>query len=195
MRNARRILGKYHLAGYRLMETPKDRKYFAAVTNLPLVSNQTALQAMQERAQALHLKTTILSDRLYYPAAAVARKMFDAAQGPGRPDLVLAGGEPQVKVPAVPGRGGRNHHLALHALSHIKGGQVFISFASDGQDNGAGAGAVADRATAEKARRLGLDIADYLNRFDSQTFFEKTGAQLITGPTGANVSDLALLLQ
>ncbi len=82
MRDARRILEQYHLGGYRLMETPKDRKYFATVTNLLLVSNQTALQAMQDRAQALHLKTTILSDRLYDHAAAVAQKMFDAAKAP-----------------------------------------------------------------------------------------------------------------
>jgi glycerate-2-kinase len=192
--DAARILEKYHLGGYRLMETPTDGKYFATVTNIPLVSNRAALQAMQERARALRLKAIILSDSLYDPAAAVARKMFDAAQGPGHPALVLAGGEPEVKVPAVAGRGGRNQHLALCALSHIKNDQVFVSFASDGQDNGPCAGAVADGVTAEKARNLGLDIADYLNRFDSQTFFEKTGAQIITGPTGANVSDLMLLL-
>ena len=193
--DARRILEKYHLGGYSLMETPKDGRYFSSVTNLPLVSNRSALEAMRARAQALQLKATVLSDSLYDPAAAVVRKMFDAAQDPGAPDLILAGGEPEVKVPAIPGRGGRNQHVALTALSRITSGQVFISFASDGQDNGPCAGAVADRATAEKAGNLGLDIMDYLNRFDSQTFFEKAGAQIITGPTEANVSDLMLLLK
>jgi glycerate-2-kinase len=193
--DAARILEQYHLGGYRLTETPTDAKYFATVTNIPLVSNQTALLAMRARARALRLKSIILSDSLYDPAAAVARKMFDAAQGPGHPDLVLAGGEPELKVPAAAGRGGRNQHLALCALSRIKTGQVFVSFATDGQDNGPCAGAVADSATAEKARGLGLDITDYLNRFDSETFFEKTGSQIITGPTGANVSDLMLLLK
>ena len=35
---------------------------------------------------------------------------------------------------------------------------------------------------------------DYLNRFDSYTFFRKTGDMIMTGPTGANVSDLMILL-
>jgi glycerate-2-kinase len=47
----------------------------------------------------------------------------------------------------------------------------------------------------EKAWHPGQDITDYLNRFDSHTFFEKTGAQIITSPTGANVPDLMLLMK
>ena len=40
----------------------------------------------------------------------------------------------------------------------------------------------------------GLDLADYLERFDDYSFFERTGDLIFTGPTHANVSDLMLLL-
>jgi glycerate 2-kinase len=192
--DARRILEKYRLAGYELVETPKEIRYFENVTNIPLVSNRVALQAMAARGEAMNLPTMTLSDSLYDPYANVAERVFAAAAGPSAPNLLLAGGEPEVKVPAAHGRGGRNQFLTLRALKSIKAGQVFISFGSDGRDNGDAAGAIADAETMKKALALGLDLDDHLNRFDSQTFFEKTGDLILTGPTEANVSDLMLLL-
>jgi glycerate 2-kinase len=61
-------------------------------------------------------------------------------------------------------------------------------------DNSDVAGAIVDKNTIEKAEKLGLDANDYANRFDSYNFFQKTGDLIITGPTGANVSDLMILL-
>lgn len=71
---------------------------------------------------------------------------------------------------------------------------VFISLASDGMDNTDSAGAIVDKNTIEKAKKLNLNADDYLARFDSYNFFQKTGDLIITGPTGANVSDLMILL-
>ena len=71
---------------------------------------------------------------------------------------------------------------------------VFISFASDGMDNSDVAGAVVDKNTTEKAEKLGLNVNDYSARFDSYNFFQKTGDLIMTGSTGANVSDLMILL-
>ena len=98
--------------------------------------------------------------------------------------------------PAGGGQGGRSLHLGVQAvkMKTIDEDSVFISFASDGIDNSDAAGAVVDKNTIAKAEKLNLDIDDYLNRFDSYTFFEKTGDMIITGPTGANVSDLMILL-
>ena len=71
---------------------------------------------------------------------------------------------------------------------------VFISFASDGMDDSDVSGAIVDKNTIEKSEKLNLNIDDYLNRFDSYTFFQKTGDIIMTGPTGSNVSDLMILL-
>ena len=62
-------------------------------------------------------------------------------------------------------------------------------------DNSDVAGAVVDKNTIEKAEKLNLDVNDYSTRFDSYNFFQKTGDLIITGPTGANVSDLMILLK
>jgi glycerate-2-kinase len=153
-----------------------------------------ALQAMVAQARALELGAVIISDCLYGSVENIAAKFLATARRADAAGLILAGGEPDVKVPARHGRGGRNQLLTLQAMKFITGEQVFISFGSDGQDNGEAAGAIADRETAEKAAQLGLDMDAYLRGFDAQTFFEKTGDLIITGPTGANVSDLMLLL-
>ena len=112
----------------------------------------------------------------------------------------LAAGEPKIKVPKNAGKGGRNLHMGLEAIKNKMitkenlSNSVFISFASDGMDNSDVAGAIVDKNTIEKAEKLGLDMNDYANRFDSYNFFQKTGDLIITGSTGANVSDLMILL-
>ena len=76
----------------------------------------------------------------------------------------------------------------------ISDDSVFISFASDGMDNSDVAGAIVDKNTLEKIQKLNLDVDDSLERFDAYSFFKKSGDMIMTGPTGANVSDLMILL-
>jgi len=51
-----------------------------------------------------------------------------------------------------------------------------------------------DSTTIERARRIGLDPTDFLNRSDSYSFFVALGDVVTTGPTGTNVRDLRILL-
>ena len=86
------------------------------------------------------------------------------------------------------------------ALRVIKKGMigedsVFVSLASDGMDNSDAAGAIADKKTIEKIKNQGIDIDDHLERFDSYPVFQKSGDIIMTGATGANVSDLMILLK
>ena len=46
----------------------------------------------------------------------------------------------------------------------------------------------------EKSAELNLSIDDTLRENDAYHLFEKIGDLLITGPTGTNVNDLALIL-
>ena len=84
--------------------------------------------------------------------------------------------------------------LSVVKEKYIDEDSVFISFASDGMDNSDAAGAIVDKDTIEKAMKLNLNVNDYLEKFDSYNFFQKTGDLIITGKTGANVSDLMILL-
>ena len=146
---------------------------------------------MAKKTAELGLQAKIISTELYDEVEKVAEKMLSPKEDNS---VRLAAGEPSLEVKDKNGKGGRNLHLGLRVLKNIDENSVFISFASDGIDNSDSAGAVVDRNTLEKAQKLGLSAEDYLARFDSYSFFEKTGDLIMTGPTGANVSDLMILL-
>jgi glycerate-2-kinase len=78
----------------------------------------------------------------------------------------------------------------------IAGDRVtFGSFSTDGVDGRSDlAGAIADGQTLALARERGLDFREYLDRYDSASFFEALGSAIKTGPTGSNVADVSLAL-
>lgn len=190
--DAESILKKYGLKGFYLNETPKEDIYFKNVTNIPLVTNLIALNAMAEKGKELGLIPKIISSNVYESARETISKMRASAEDRS---LILAGGEIQLAVKKTDGKGGRNQYIAIDAVGQIKDNDVFVSIASDGMDNSDAAGAIVDELTAKKARELGLDQEDYIERYDTYNFFLKTGGLIFTGPTGANVADLMLLLK
>lgn len=192
--DAKSILEKYDITtGFDFYESPKDRRYFDTVTNVPLVTNETALTAMVDSAHSHDLEASVLSSQLYELPEAIAKR-FTENLAPG--SVLLGGGEVSLQVGSNAGKGGRNQHLALEVLQSIDtSGQLFLSAASDGRDNTKAAGAIADIQTKQKAEDIGLPINEYLAGYDSFSFFDKTGDHIYTGPTGANVADLMLYLQ
>ena len=72
---------------------------------------------------------------------------------------------------------------------------TFASFSTDGVDGNSNlAGAIADNNTLNLARSEGLDYKNYLDNYDSATFFRKLSLEIETGPTGTNVADISLVL-
>ncbi|HSQ69831.1 MAG TPA: DUF4147 domain-containing protein [Steroidobacteraceae bacterium] len=105
------------------------------------------------------------------------------------------GGESTVRLPADPGRGGRNQHLALSAALAIDGREDvwLLAAGTDGIDGGSeDAGAVVDGGSCMRGRRAGLEPRECLARADSGRFLEASGDLLYTGPTLSNVGDLVL---
>ena len=99
------------------------------------------------------------------------------------------------------GLGGRNLETALRLAiaadqnSERVGEFVALCAGTDGIDgNSPAAGAIVDSTTIERARRIGLDPAEFLKRSDSYSFFVALGDVVTTGPTGTNVRDLRILL-
>lgn len=199
--DVKKIIAENNLGDFDLIETPKEDKYFEKVHNFILVSNKTAVEAMAEKAKEFNFNTNIVSTNLYDEDEKALKKIFSVKK---ENTVVLAAGEPRIVITKKGGKGGRNLHMGLGAIKmnliakenskENLSDSVFISFASDGMDNSDVAGAVVDQNTIEKAEKLGLSVDDYLERFDSYNFFQKTGDMIITGPTGANVSDLMILL-
>ncbi len=111
--------------------------------------------------------------------------------GSGRKRAFIAGGETVVHLTGK-GKGGRNQELALSAaigLAGIPGAAVF-SIGSDGTDGPTdAAGGYVDGDTAAE-----LDIRTALSEHCSYEALRQSGGLIITGPTGTNVNDVAVVL-
>ena len=72
---------------------------------------------------------------------------------------------------------------------------VVFSIGSDGTDGPTdAAGGYSDGMTASVLRNKGIDIFDVLKDNDAYNALKETDGLIITGPTGTNVNDVAVLL-
>ena len=127
--------------------------------------------------------------------AALAGRRLARALLSGPPGLSVAGGETTLRLPAAPGRGGRNQHLALAAAIELAGHAdvLLLSAGTDGTDGPTDdAGALVDGATLARIEDAGLDALVGLRRADSGALLEASGDLIRTGATGTNVMDLIL---
>jgi glycerate 2-kinase len=185
-------------------ETPKaGDPVFNRVTNVVIGNNQIVVDGAAARARALGVTPYVLTRSLAGEAREVARDLVAlardvrAGRGPVKPPAcVIAGGETTVTVTG-PGRGGRCQELALAAALELAGsdGILILAAGTDGTDGPTdAAGAVADGATAERARAQGLDPRRALADNDSHTLFDRLGDLVVTGPTNTNLLDVYLAL-
>ena len=108
----------------------------------------------------------------------------------------IAGGETVVQLTGN-GLGGRNQELALAAapgIAAISDCAVF-SLGSDGTDGPTdAAGGYVDNTTNARLSAQGLDVHAVLQDNDAYHALEKVDGLIMTGPTGTNVNDVAVLL-
>lgn len=114
---------------------------------------------------------------------------------PSRSVAIIADGEISSPVTGD-GVGGRNLAFVLDCVEKIAGQPIAVlSVGTDGIDGSSpAAGAAADGNTADRARSLGLNPAEYFQRSDSYTFFRMLDDAILTGPTGNNLRDLRILV-
>jgi len=192
--DAKQVMERYDLLkacripNCNLRETPKDELFFRSVTNVLVINNGVAIDAMVREAKKRGYRTRVLSTALTGEAREVGQML---ANIPRRGEMVFAGGETTVTLRGN-GKGGRNQELALGALPYVNGDALVLSCASDGVDNTPVAGAIADKTTLRHATRLKLDPETFLSRNDSFAFFKGSGDHIVTGVTGANVADLMI---
>jgi len=190
--DARAVLEKYHLSDYAVHETPKDPKFFERVHNVPIVSNSTALDAMEKKAVELGFSVVRVGSDLFDTPPQLIERLFTPLK---EKTAVIGAGEPSLTITHKGGKGGRCQYIALQALERVRDNEILVAFASDGIDNTEAAGAIADTAIRSNAESSGLSIPDRLADYDTYGFFETSGGLIFTGKTDANVSDLFLLLR
>ena len=184
-----------------IVETPKPGdQAFASSSWHCLLDNSAALEVIERRAaeSGWVLETDLSVDDK--PVAEAADSLLGRlerlkATHEDRTVAVATGGELSSPVTGD-GRGGRNQAFVLDCVPRIAGRPItVVSAGTDGIDgNSPAAGAVADGATLERAKELGMDPADFFRRSDSYGFFRRLGDALTTGPTGNNVRDVRLLV-
>lgn len=186
--------------------SPLDEERPLAATD-PVVrvvgAGRTALAAAQAKARALGYTASVVTDRLTGEArragaglARMGRAVQDEVTNLRPPACLLAAGETTVQVRG-PGKGGRNQEVALGAALGLDGreGILVASLGTDGVDGPTdAAGALADGSTVTRARAVGLEVADALERNDAYPLLDALGDLIRTGPTGTNVADLMLVL-
>ena len=177
-------------------ETPKILHNVTAVVT---GSVRELCSAAAKACRELGYEPVLLTDRLNCQAreagsflASVARSHGEA----GRNLAFLAGGETVVKLTGK-GLGGRNQELALAAAEGIAGmdNAVVFSVGSDGTDGPTdAAGGIVDGTTARRLLEQGIRIHQVLAQNDAYHALEKVDGLIITGPTGTNVNDVAVVL-
>jgi hydroxypyruvate reductase len=176
-----------------------------------LLENRTALAAAAETAIQMGFHAEIADDILEQPIADGCQLLLSRLETlrrqvarNQRPVCLISGGE--FACPVVgDGVGGRNAETALRCAIAISGSEsraheplrrlLVLSTGTDGIDgNSPAAGAIADETTIARARTLGLDARDFLDRSDAFSFFKKLGDAIATGATGTNARDVRILL-
>jgi glycerate 2-kinase len=173
-----------------------------------VLDNQSALKAAAEAAGRGGFVAKVADDISDQPIADGCSSLLQrlgqlrecARREPNTNEAVclISGGEFACPVRGE-GIGGRNLETALR-LSMSPGlpnSEPFVALCAgtDGTDgNSPAAGAIIDNTTIARARAIGLDPQDFLNRSDAYSFFVALGDVVATGPTGTNVRDLRILL-
>lgn len=197
-----RIMEKYKLVlsekAQRLLreETPKElRNVETVITG----SVKNLCMAAKEACEHLGYRTFLLTDQLdcqAKEAGAFLGAIAKTHQESKESLAFIAGGETVVHLTGH-GKGGRNQELALAAAEKIAGllDTAVFSVGSDGTDGPTeAAGGYCDGGTKDILGRAGVSIYQSLLENDAYHALDKSGGLIMTGATGTNVNDVAVLL-
>lgn len=162
-----------------------------------IASIERAVAGVAARAVEYGLTVQPAARRFDGPAARLAAR-FAHELSLAAAQLCVWGGESTVSLPAEPGRGGRNQHLALAAARLIAGHAelMLLAAGTDGSDGVTeDAGALVDADTCARLALAQLDADECLRRADSARALAASGDLIHTGPTGTNVGDLVIGLK
>lgn len=178
------------------METPKS----LSNVETHITGSVAELCAAAEKACfRLGYRPVILTDRLACEAREAGHFLSAIAgyhAGTEASLAFLAGGETVVHLNGT-GKGGRNQELALSAAEGLRGltQTAIFSVGSDGTDGPTdAAGGYVDEHTADALLEQGIRLDDVLKNNDSYHALKACGGLLVTGATGTNVNDVAVLL-
>ena len=178
----------------------KQRPYYI----YQVMGPEYLIDAAEAKAREMGLNTTVLATSLNdveaKPVGSIIAAIAQEAEVLGRPlkppCVFLCGGEVVVPIGQETGVGGRNQELVLAAAARIAGSDNIVigSVDSDGTDGPTDvAGGIVDGLTAERIRQSGFDLAEEINRHNSNPILRALNDTIFTGNTGNNVRDLRVI--
>lgn len=177
-------------------ETPKT---LPNVTTKITGSVRELCRAAADACRAEGYEPVLLTDCLCCEAREAGSLLGSIARthaGQGRKRAFIAGGETVVHLTGH-GLGGRNQELALAAAPALAGlrGCCVFSVGSDGTDGPTNAaGGYTDGEALAALTAAGLDVPRALADNDAYHALQAVGGLIMTGPTGTNVNDVAVVL-
>lgn len=176
-------------------ETPKE---LSNVTTQISGSVRQLCAAAAGECRRLGYETVILTDQLCCEAREAGSflgSIVKSHKNTHKRQAFIAGGETVVHLTGN-GLGGRNQELALAASDGIAGSNACVfSFGSDGTDGPTdAAGGYVDGDTARELKEAGVDVYEALKSNDAYHALQKTNGLIMTGATGTNVNDAAVVL-
>ena len=177
-------------------ETPKT---LPNVTTKITGSVRELCRAAADACRAEGYEPVLLTDCLCCEAREAGSLLGSIARthaGQGRRRAFIAGGETVVHLTGH-GLGGRNQELALAAAPALAGlrGCCVFSVGSDGTDGPTdAAGGYTDGEALAALTAAGLNVPHVLADNDAYHALQAVGGLIMTGPTGTNVNDVAVVL-
>jgi glycerate 2-kinase len=174
-------------------ETPKEPN--PNVKHYVIASNALALNAAAQSAEASGLSVKVVDEPMQGDVVEMMQKIVEVAESSSQ-QCILFGGECTVKVSGS-GQGGRNQHMVALMLQEICSRDLELCFLSAGTDgidgNSDATGAVVSLESCKNLKPN--ELQEHIENFDSYNLFKKTESLIITGPSGTNVIDLAILIK
>lgn len=192
------------------LETPKPGDPVFAGHGVCMVATPLqSLHAAAAAALAAGVQAHVLGDDMEGESrevakvhAALARSVARRGEPFGRPCVILSGGETTVTLrpraaDAARGRGGRAGEFCLGLAQSLQGEPGVYALAADtdgidGVEDNAGAYVAPD--SLQRAARLHMAVADFLERNDAYGYFAGLGDLIVTGPSYTNVNDFRAIL-
>ena len=166
-----------------LIETPKSLS--APVYNFKILDVEEVLIKLRSYLGGKIISSEVRGDAFSFGAnlAGIGNTLLRIRDK----GIILAGGEPEVKIEGKGGKGGRNGEVCLGFLKFANKGIKLYAIATDGIDgNSEYAGCIVEGG-------LDIDVDKYILIHSSYELLEKINATIYTGFTGNNVNNVYLL--
>jgi glycerate 2-kinase len=197
-------------------ETPSlNDNLYKNVSNILIGNNEIACKSAMNELMNFGIKTKYLGSDINSEAKVFGKKLaellkfqrtrsFNNKKGDDSFAYVM-GGETVVNLKSknfnnkVDGKGGRNQEAIVSSINYLQDIRnledfIIICCGTDGIDgNSESAGGLVSPSTLEYIKRTKINVNSFLNSHDSETLLKRVYSHIVTGRTGTNVNDIAII--